>query len=93
MGLTPLLLMATCRSWSATSLEHHRRGRQAREPAADRAPPPSDRRAKQLILTPGGTELRERLLELLSGESPMAGLTQQEQGVLQDLLQRAISRR
>jgi DNA-binding MarR family transcriptional regulator len=50
-------------------------------------------RAKQLILTPDGIEFRERLLEILSEESLMAGLTQQEQGVLQGLLQRTISRR
>jgi MarR family transcriptional regulator, organic hydroperoxide resistance regulator len=59
----------------------------------ERRPHPSDRRAKKLILTPDGAELRERLLELLSEESPLAGLTQQEQGVLQDLLQRAVSHR
>lgn len=58
----------------------------------ERRPHPSDRRAKQLILTPDGTELRGRLLELLSAESPLAGLTPEEQGVLQDLLQRAVSR-
>lgn len=59
----------------------------------ERRPHPSDRRAKQLILTPEGTELRGRLLELLGEESPLAGLTRHEQGVLQDLLQRAIVRR
>jgi len=46
---------------------------------------------KQLILTSDGIEFRERLLEILSEESLMAGLTQQEQGVLQGLLQRTIS--
>jgi DNA-binding MarR family transcriptional regulator len=52
---------------------------------------PTDRRAKQLVLTPEGTELRERLLELLSQESPLAGLTQQEQSLLHDLLNRAVT--
>jgi DNA-binding MarR family transcriptional regulator len=56
----------------------------------ERRPHPSDRRAKQLFLTTDGTELRERLLELLTAESPLAGLTQQEQGVLHDLLERAV---
>lgn len=59
----------------------------------ERRPHASDRRAKQLILTPDGTELRARLLELLSEESPLAGLTEEEQGVLHDLLERAVSRR
>jgi MarR family transcriptional regulator, organic hydroperoxide resistance regulator len=58
----------------------------------ERRPHPSDRRAKQLILTPDGTELRGRLLELLGAESPLAGLTQEEQSVLHDLLKRAVSR-
>jgi MarR family transcriptional regulator, organic hydroperoxide resistance regulator len=59
----------------------------------ERRPHPTDRRAKQLILTPDGTALRERLMELLAEESPLAGLTQEEQGVLHDLLKRAVSRR
>jgi MarR family transcriptional regulator, organic hydroperoxide resistance regulator len=59
----------------------------------ERRPHPTDRRAKQLILTPDGAELRGRLLELLGEESPLAGLTEQEQGVLHDLLQRAVSHR
>ena len=64
-----------------------------RQGLLDRRPHPTDRRAKQLILTPDGTALRERLLGLLGEESPLAGLTPEEQGVLQDLLQRAIVRR
>jgi len=60
----------------------------------ERRPHPTDRRAKQLMLTPGGAERREKLLESLRGEEPlMTGLTQQEQDTLQDLLQRALSRR
>lgn len=58
----------------------------------ERRPHPSDRRAKQLVLTPEGTALRERLMALLSAESPLAPLTQQEQDTLQDLLQRAVDR-
>ncbi len=57
----------------------------------ERRPHPTDRRAKQLILTPDGDELREKLLELLSQESPLASLTQQEQNVLHDLLKRAVT--
>jgi DNA-binding MarR family transcriptional regulator len=59
----------------------------------DRRPHATDRRAKQLVLTPDGVELRERLLELLGEESPLAGLSEREQGQLQDLLNRAITRR
>ena len=60
----------------------------------ERRPHPTDRRAKQLMLTPDGAERREKLLESLRGEEPLlTGLTQQEQDTLQDLLQRALSRR
>ncbi|MET8989109.1 MarR family transcriptional regulator [Nonomuraea wenchangensis] len=51
---------------------------------------PTDRRAKQLVLTPEGDALRERLLELLVQDSPLAGLTAEQQRTLQDLLERAI---
>jgi DNA-binding MarR family transcriptional regulator len=57
----------------------------------ERRPHPSDRRARQLILTPEGDGLRERLLALLREESPLAGLTPQEQSVLHDLLRRAMA--
>lgn len=57
----------------------------------ERRPHPTDRRARQLVLTPEGTALRERLIALLSEDSPLAGLSQQEQGTLQRLLQRAIT--
>ncbi|GAA1889333.1 MarR family transcriptional regulator [Streptomyces durmitorensis] len=57
----------------------------------ERRPHPSDRRAKQLVLTPDGAALRERLLGLLSEDSPLAGLTHKEQDALRGLLERAIS--
>ncbi|MFG1619691.1 MarR family winged helix-turn-helix transcriptional regulator [Nonomuraea wenchangensis] len=53
---------------------------------------PTDRRAKQLVLTPEGDALRERLLELLVQDSPLAGLTAEQQRTLQDLLEQAIIR-
>jgi DNA-binding MarR family transcriptional regulator len=60
----------------------------------ERRPHPTDRRAKQLMLTPDGVKRREKLLESLRGEEPLlTGLTQQEQDTLQDLLLRALSRR
>ncbi|MCX4661990.1 MarR family winged helix-turn-helix transcriptional regulator [Streptomyces uncialis] len=58
----------------------------------ERRPHPTDRRAKRLVLTPQGTALRERLLELLGEDSPLGGLTQEEQGTLQRLLERAVIR-
>lgn len=54
---------------------------------------PTDRRARQLVLTRDGTALRERLLDLLAQESPLAGLTQKQQRTLQGLLERAVVRR
>jgi MarR family transcriptional regulator, organic hydroperoxide resistance regulator len=59
----------------------------------ERRPHPRDRRAKELVLTPDGAELREKLLELLSQDSPLSSLTQREQGLLHDLLNRATTRR
>ena len=65
-----------------------------RQHLLERRPHPTDRRAKQLILTPEGAKRREQLLESLKGEELLlTGLTQQEQDTLQDLLQRALSRR
>ena len=59
----------------------------------ERTPHATDRRAKQLVLTAEGVALRERLIELLVQDSPLAGLTPAEQGVLQGLLHRAVTRR
>lgn len=53
---------------------------------------PTDRRAKQLLLTAEGTAVRERLLDLLGQESPLNRLTPQQQHVLQELLQQAVAR-
>ncbi|MET8978359.1 MarR family transcriptional regulator [Streptomyces sp. NPDC004539] len=57
----------------------------------ERRPHPTDRRAKQLVLTPEGTDLRERLLKALTEEPLFTGLTQGEQGALESLLKRALS--
>lgn len=57
----------------------------------ERHPHPTDRRAKHLLLTPEGTALRERLLELLAVDSPLSGLTPQEQRVLHGLLEQAVT--
>ncbi|NUW45272.1 MarR family winged helix-turn-helix transcriptional regulator [Nonomuraea rhodomycinica] len=58
----------------------------------ERHPHPGNRRAKQLVLTPAGSELRERLLGLLSENSPLAPLAPEEQDTLQRLLARAVVR-
>ncbi|GAB2587403.1 MarR family transcriptional regulator [Streptomyces capparidis] len=58
----------------------------------ERRPHPTDRRAKHLVLTADGTALRERLLELLTRDSPLAALTPQQQRALQDLLEQAVTR-
>ncbi|KAB8194071.1 MarR family transcriptional regulator [Nonomuraea phyllanthi] len=57
----------------------------------ERHPHPTSRRAKQLVLTAKGAEQRERLLTLLSEDSPLAPLSSEEQGLLQRLLSRAVT--
>ncbi|WP_172386121.1 MarR family winged helix-turn-helix transcriptional regulator [Streptomyces sp. MNP-20] len=58
----------------------------------ERRPHPRDRRAKQLVLTPRGTALRERLMASLSKESPLSALSDREQDTLHELLTRAVVR-
>lgn len=58
----------------------------------ERHPHPGNRRAKRLVLTPEGVELRERLLGLLSEDSPLALLSPEEQDALRVLLARAVAR-
>lgn len=52
---------------------------------------PTDRRAKQLVLTAKGNALRVQLLELLAQDSPLAGLKPQQQRALRDLLEQAVT--
>lgn len=59
----------------------------------ERRPHPTDRRAKQLVLTDEGTELRERVLKALAEEPLFTGLTQQQLDTLENLLQAAIAPR
>jgi MarR family transcriptional regulator, organic hydroperoxide resistance regulator len=58
----------------------------------ERRPHPTDRRAKHLVLTTEGNALREQLLELLTRDSPLAGLSLDQHRALQDLLTQAIDR-
>ena len=58
----------------------------------ERRPHPTDRRAKQLLLTPEGVERRQQLLKSLRREQPLlSGLTAQERDALEDLIRRALT--
>jgi DNA-binding MarR family transcriptional regulator len=59
----------------------------------ERRPHPTDRRAKQLHVTPDGADRRTRLMALLREELMISGLTDQERATLKDLLERALDRR
>ena len=52
-----------------------------------RQPHPTDRRAKQIMLTPTGETRRAEVLDHLSARSPLSQLTPVQQESLQDLLQ------
>lgn len=56
----------------------------------ERQADPHDRRAKRLALTAQGTALREQLMEILNQESPLAGLSYEEQKTLHHLLLKAV---
>ena len=64
--------------------------RLARLGLVERQPHPNDRRAKQLVLTECGTNVRDDLLANLVTDSPLEGLTASEQQQLHKLLLRAI---
>lgn len=56
-----------------------------------RQPHPTDRRAKQIMLTSAGWRRRAEVLEHLSIQSPLAPLTTAHQETLRDLLQRLVA--
>ncbi|GAA4312612.1 MarR family transcriptional regulator [Streptomyces venetus] len=58
----------------------------------ERRPHPTDRRAKQLVLTPEGKDFRERLIHTLSADSPLSHLSAVEQERLREGLLRAVER-
>jgi DNA-binding MarR family transcriptional regulator len=58
----------------------------------DRVPHPNDRRARHLVLTRKGEELRTKLLDRVSRESPLAHLSDVERDRLRDQLLRALDR-
>ncbi|BDT96395.1 MarR family transcriptional regulator [Nocardia sputorum] len=51
-----------------------------------REPHPTDRRAKQIVLTPTGLRRRDDAVELLGVNSPLTSLTEAQQQTLRDLL-------
>jgi DNA-binding MarR family transcriptional regulator len=53
----------------------------------ERRPHPTDRRAKQIVLTPEGERCRADVLERLDADSPLAALAPSQQESLRDLLQ------
>jgi MarR family transcriptional regulator, organic hydroperoxide resistance regulator len=58
----------------------------------ERRPDPTARRIKGLALTPAGAQLRERLLARLYSAPPsVAALSEHDQRVLRDVLQRVVS--
>ncbi|WP_037772055.1 MarR family winged helix-turn-helix transcriptional regulator [Streptomyces sclerotialus] len=56
-----------------------------------REPHPSDRRAKQIVLTPAGQRYREEILRRLSDHSPLASLTAPQQDTLRELLRTLVT--
>ncbi|WP_222854202.1 MarR family winged helix-turn-helix transcriptional regulator [Fodinicola acaciae] len=89
MTMRELAERMSCEPSNATVVIDHLENQRLLE----RRPHPTDRRAKQLMLTPEGAQRRETLLTSLRDEEPLlTGLTQQEQDTLQDLLRRALSR-
>lgn len=89
MTITELAERMTCEPSNATFIVD----KLEKQELVKRRPHPTDRRARQLVLTPKGSALRGKLLELLVEDSPLAGLSSQEQDALHDLLRRAYTRR
>ncbi|MFF7727475.1 MarR family winged helix-turn-helix transcriptional regulator [Streptomyces sp. NPDC008001] len=55
-----------------------------------REPHPQDRRAKQLVLTEAGRELRLELLRRIGRDSPLDHMSHEERALLRDQLARAL---
>ncbi|WP_416973101.1 MarR family winged helix-turn-helix transcriptional regulator [Streptomyces sp. 4F14] len=62
-----------------------------KENLVERRPHPTDRRAKQLSLTPAGVERRDGLMKLLHDEPLVTGLTEEEEAMLRKLIERAMT--
>jgi DNA-binding MarR family transcriptional regulator len=57
----------------------------------ERRPHPTDRRAKQIVLTSAGEVRRADVLERLNAHSPLASLTEAQQESLRDLLEALVT--
>ncbi|MFB9905763.1 MarR family winged helix-turn-helix transcriptional regulator [Allokutzneria oryzae] len=57
----------------------------------ERRPHPTDRRAKQIVLTPAGRRCRTTVLKHLGTESPLTSLTATQQETLRDLLKKLVA--
>ena len=57
---------------------------------AERRPHPTDRRAKQIVLTAAGARCRAAALDRLAARSPLAALDEREQTRLRGLLARLV---
>lgn len=57
-----------------------------------RRPHPTDRRAKQIVLTPSGERCRATVLARLDTQSPLDTLTPAQQEALRDLLEALVGR-
>jgi DNA-binding MarR family transcriptional regulator len=57
----------------------------------ERRPHPTDRRAKQVVLTPAGERRRAEVLDQLNAHSPLTALSPAQQQSLRDLLQALVT--
>ncbi|MEU0570590.1 MarR family transcriptional regulator [Nonomuraea sp. NPDC005983] len=59
----------------------------------ERRPHPTDRRAKQIILTPAGERCRADVVERLGAQSPLVTLSADQQDTLRELLRALVTPR
>ncbi|WP_433732637.1 hypothetical protein ACQP0C_09960 [Nocardia sp. CA-129566] len=73
--------------------EHHQHERKIGhiQELIRRQPHPTDRRAKQIVLTAAGERRRAEALDLLGTQSPLTSLTAAQQETLRDLLHAMMS--
>lgn len=86
MTARELAALLQCDASTATSMVD----RLERRGVVERAPHPTDRRAKILRLTAQGCRLRERILRYTAEQSPLAHLAPEDRDSLAALLDRAV---
>jgi MarR family transcriptional regulator, organic hydroperoxide resistance regulator len=62
-----------------------------RQGLVERRPHPTDRRAKQIVLTPAGERRRTEVIERLGAQSPLTTLSPDQQESLRDLLRALVT--